>query len=221
MSLSFSECDAKFLRLLEDFDPAALEHSRSTVYGVWPDLTLAYLNPSWFIFAAENGGEPAISRQWTLGRSVLDSIAPPIRSFFQSNYERCLAEMRPWEHDYECSSADVYRRFRHKVLPVGRSEGLLLIHSPVVEEPQRSHASPVVADGFVNAAGFRVQCCHCRRFRRTDVPYAWDWVQAWVREMPANVSHGICEACFGYYYPVSDPDVLREEPFCTDDAPPV
>ena len=219
MNANFSECDARFRKLLEDFDVGALEHARSTVYGVWPDLTLAYMNPQWFIFAAENGGEPNISREWSLGRSVLDSIAAPIRPFYETNYARCLSERRPWEHNYECPSADVVRRFHHLVMPLGQSEGLLLIHSLLVEEPQPSSGAPAVVDRYLNAAGFRVQCCHCRKFRRTDVPYAWDWVAAWIRRTPDNVSHGICEACLGYYYPPADSDANRNQPFSTlDDA---
>ena len=74
-----------------------MESDRSTIYGLWPDLTLAYANPSWTRFAAENGGEPAISTDWTLGRCLLEAVAEPLRPFFVESYGRSLRESRPWK----------------------------------------------------------------------------------------------------------------------------
>jgi len=217
MSLDFSACDPRFRPLLSDYDSAALEHAEGTVYGMWRDFTLAYLNPTWFWFAAENDGEPAITRDWTLGRSMMDSVPTPLRSFFESNFRRCLQQSRPWEHTYECSSADVFRRFQQTVFPLAQSRGLLVVHSLLVESQYPGDDLLGSEDCYLNTFGFRVQCCHCRRFRRAADPRAWDWVRPWVRKPPENVSHGICESCFAFYYPESGRDDDPGSPFLTSE----
>jgi hypothetical protein len=57
-----AQYDVGFRPLLADCESGALEDATGTVYGLWPDLTLAFMNPAWFRFAAENRGEPAIFR---------------------------------------------------------------------------------------------------------------------------------------------------------------
>lgn len=194
------QCDPRFRPLLRDYDERALAAGKGTVYGVWADFTLAFLNPAWFRFAGENQGEPKISRDWTLGRSILEAIPPPILPFFQSHYGRCLAEGRPWEHHYECSSPDVYRKFHLNVFPLGEGEGLLLVNSLVAESHWIASENPLPADRYQNRDGILIQCCHCRRFRQNDVSATWDWVGDWVRQPPEHVSHGLCESCLGFYY---------------------
>ena len=133
-----------FQPLLADYDPGVLENDQGTIYGLWPDLTLAYFNPARFRFAAENGGEPAISQDWRLGRQVLEAIALPLRPFFEQNYRRCLLEDRPWEHFYECSSDQLYRQFHMTAFPLGRSKGLLVVNSLRVESEHHREVSPPV-----------------------------------------------------------------------------
>lgn len=55
-------CDRDFAALLEEYLPEELHTSEDTIYGLKPDLTLAYFNEGWAQFAKRNGGEPAISR---------------------------------------------------------------------------------------------------------------------------------------------------------------
>lgn len=142
--------------------------SENTVYGVRPDLTLAYVNLGWTRFAALNGGEPHISSEWNLGRCIEDAIAPVLRPFFSDNFSKCLRERRPWEHFYECSSAELYRKFCMKTFPLGKSEGLLIVHSLVREIPQTGLAHEPLEENYRHPTGLIIQCCHCRRVRRTD-----------------------------------------------------
>jgi hypothetical protein len=194
------QCDPRFRPLLADFEAGVLENANATVYGLWPDLTLAFLNPAWFQFAAENRGEPAISKDWPLGRCILDAIPASIRPFFEVNYRRSLQEGRPWVHVYECSSEAVYRNFHLKVFPLENSEGLLLVNSLWVETAQQQETFPPIEERYRNRNGLIIQCCHCRRFRRADAHSTWDWVRPWVEKMPENISHGICKICTGFYY---------------------
>jgi hypothetical protein len=208
-------CDAGFRPLLADFDAGDLERAETTVFGLWPDFTLAYMNAAWFRFAAANRGEPAISRDWNLGRCVLDAIPAPLRDFYETNYRRCLQERRPWEHTYECSSDDVYRTFHMTVFPLHNSAGLLLINSVRIETPLEPEVSTLNTTHYTNKHGLIMQCCHCRRFRQVERESTWHWVARWIKAIPQNVSHGICATCAGYYYPLHKLDHDHPTTFST------
>ena len=197
-SMSFHDPD--FQRLLDPFRLPTIHVSDNTVYGVRPDLTLSYVNRGWSNFAAKNGGEPLISSQWGLGCCVGDAIPPVLQPFFFDNFAKCLRERRPWVHLYECSSAEVYRKFSMKSFPLGEGEGLLIVHSLVQESSHTDIGCEPLETIYRNEDGLIVQCCHCRRVRRTG-KIRWDWVPAWLAIPPKNTSHGLCEPCFGYYYP--------------------
>ena len=210
------QADPRFQALLADFDGEAIQNNRATIYGLWPDLALAYFNSGWTRFAALNGGEPQISAEWPLGRCILDAIAEPLRPFFVENYGRCLREERPWEHAYECSSASVYRRFHLTAFPLGAAAAVLVVNSLRQEVAHTRVASPPLEQLYRDADGIVMQCCHCRRVRRVDDPKVWDWVPEWLTHQPANTSHGLCEPCMGFHYAerrIDRPGVV--EPFKT------
>lgn len=189
-----------FEALLAEFNSAALHTAGSTIYGLWPDLTLAYVNLEWVQFAARNGGEPGIVTDWKLGRCVLEAIAAPLRPFFSQNYQKCLLENRPWEHLYECSSPVLYRLFHMTTYPLGAAEGLLVVNSLRHEAPHTRLACPPLVELYFNEHGFIEQCCHCRRVRRVGADQVWDWVPEWVGACPPETSHGLCMPCLGYHY---------------------
>lgn len=191
---------SRFQSLLTSFNIESLQYSSETIYGLWPTLTLAYLNVGWKRFSSMNGGEPKITSEWPLGRCVLDAVSEPLRPFFAENYRRCLEDGRPWEHTYECSSADTLREFHMTAFPLGKSEGLLVINSLRREAVHTSVVSSPLDEHYRNEHGIVTQCSHCRRVRRTKATQVWDWVPAWVSTPPANTSHGLCEPCFGFYY---------------------
>lgn len=208
--------DARFRSLLNDFDLQELDGDCATIYGMWADLRLAFTNREWFRFAAENGGGEQFAAKWGSGRCVLDSVAAPLRPFFAENYRRCLSELRPWQHTYECSSADRFRKYCMKVYPLGNGEGLLVINSLRVESQHSRISSAPLIDRYCTQAGIFTQCCHCRCMRRVENPRMWDWVPDWVRESPEGTSHGICPKCVAFYYSKSRPEKLIL-PFSTID----
>ena len=202
------DCDPDFQRLLEPLDGERTVPEREqpdglvqgTTYGLWPDLRLAAYNAVWLKFSQENGGEPAISTRWPLGRCILDAIPAPLRPFFIQNYQRCLTEQRPWEHAYECSSAQTYREMHMLVLPLGKAEGLVVINSLTRTAPHQRTAMLAHVELYREASGTMTQCCHCRRMRRVDAHEVWEWVPEWVEQQPETTSHGICEPCFEFHY---------------------
>jgi hypothetical protein len=193
--------DSDFARLLADFNDDEIWESEDTIYGLWPNLTLAFFNRGWTRFASENGGESKINANHSLlGRSVLESFASSLRPFFKSNYEKCLRERCPWEHSFECSSAKLFRTFRMLTLPLGHSEGLLVINSLRRETFHTQLQCPPLDELYRNHDGIITQCCHCRRIRRCGTENTWDWIPDWLTNPPANLSHGLCEPCVGFHY---------------------
>lgn len=92
--------DSRFAKLLRSHDIASLRDHSGVVYGIWPDFRLAYLNPAWFQFALENGGEPRISKDWRLGASILEAMTSPVREFYQAKYRHSLSSRVVWNHEY-------------------------------------------------------------------------------------------------------------------------
>lgn len=190
----------RFLELLHEFKVPALLKSRDVIYGLWPDLSLAFTNASWRRFAADNAGQPAISERWGLGRCISDAIPEPLKSFYETNYRDCLNTATPWEHTYECSSVDTLRLFHMTALPIGKRQAILVVNSLRIETPMDRDSAPPLEATYLNRQGMMVQCAHCRRVRHAEPATSWDWVREWVRKPLHNTSHTICEPCLGFYY---------------------
>lgn len=204
-----SRRDPRFAPLLDQFGLLDLDQQPDTIYGLWPDLTLAYLNPAWFAFAASNGGEPGISDHWPIGRLVLDAVPECLKVWYQEFFSAALAAggKHPPQHEYECSSADLLRRYLMTVYPLhGSSSGALLVVNSLLVEvphlPSEQISMPPVSSVYVDDAGLIHQCAHCRRVRTVVGPTAWHWVPEWVRCPQLNVSHTLCNLCLNHYYPV-------------------
>lgn len=185
------------------FQLESIEEDHSILYLLRPDLRIAYCNKAWDRFAAENGGV-RLNRGEVLGTSVLEIIPEPLRSFYAGGFASAKREFRPWEHDYECSSPDLYRLFHMRVLPLANSY-LLVENSLRIERPHGAERPPMPANAalYLNANGLVTMCSHCRRTRRSstlETP-VWDWVPSYLENPPATVSHGLCRNCRAYFYP--------------------
>jgi len=193
--------DPAFESLIEATWLEILDAHPGSVYGLWRDLRLAYANRHWYGFAADNGGEPAISTRWPVGASVADVVPEVLRWRRRARIEMCLARDVLVEHDVECSSPDTHRVFHETMYPVGHGAGVLVVNSLLVEGPHEPGAGP----GRPSRAAYRqqngmiVQCAACRCVRRRGRE-VWDWVPAWVAVPPTPITHGMCPRCLGYEY---------------------
>lgn len=202
-------CDPGFAALLKGFDQEAIDRHSSSVYGLWPDLSLAYVNPAWFRFAADNNGEPDISTRWSIGSAFMQAVPDPLQNFYARLFSATLADgtrtdPRPVQHEYECSSAALYCRFLMTVYPLRSSSGLLVVNTLTVECPHdQSERPPQLADPqtYADADGIVRQCAHCRRIQVPANPDLWHWIPAWVEKCPAQTSHTLCNFCLDHYYP--------------------
>lgn len=191
----------KFPTLLNSFNLETLESDSSSIFGLSTDLTINYLNPVWFLFAAENGGEPSISERFGIGTHVGDALAGAAKEYYLSIYKEVLKKGKVWHHDYECSSPETFRLYHQAAYPLYKRHGLVIVNSLVREEPIDSSSShPPVVELYTQETGIITQCSNCRRVQRVSPQDVWDWVPAWVERMPENISHSFCRICFEYYF---------------------
>lgn len=193
----------EFAAALDKFDLGTLESESGAVYALDRDLQLCYFNPAWYRFAQDNHGEPAITERYPLGTPLLHAISGPLQSYYLDAYTRVLHEGLTWQHDYECSSGSVYRRFHQKSYPLANGRAVIVINSLSITRPHEDSAeitTPPDESRYRGSHGLIVQCSHCRRVQRAAQPEHWDWVPAWVDRLPPRVSHSLCQPCYDYYY---------------------
>lgn len=173
----------------------------NTSYILDHDLRLVRTNPAWARFARANDGERVLV-EWGPGRSIVEAICDELRPFYVNGFAHAHETGRTWEHDYECSSAGMFRTFRMIAFPIG--DGFVVTHALRIV---RFHDRPVFPPSDVySARGVITMCAHCRRVRHTQVPDRWDWVPAYVAEPPFNTTHGLCPPCKQYYYGQAAPE---------------
>ncbi len=191
-----SALDPAFSPLIAGFGHEAL-HGPQTVCGLFDDFRIGFTNQAWQRFAVENGA-PELEQRWGLGKSYLDAISGPLSEYFRDAFQGCLVSRLRWDHEYECSSPQLFRAMSLSVYPL--EGGLLLVHA--VSAQRRVHALPSPVDGFhVDEQGIAVQCGHCRKTRRADDASRWEWVAELVEDCSTITSHGLCPVCLDHYYP--------------------
>ena len=198
MTLIFAEPEIE--SILQSYPLDSLHQSNDSVYALRADLTLVYVNSGWSRFASENGGS-AIPDRWPLGSSILDAIPAVLRPFFADNFARCLNSNSPWQHLYECSSPQVFREFQMIAYPLGNRQGFLVVNSLFRSAMHSQSGRAPLEEDCRQENGMITQCAHCRRTKRLLEESTWDWVKS----CPDRTSHGLCEPCFGYFYPENMP----------------
>jgi hypothetical protein len=196
-----------FAACLAPFDLAVMEQMPATICGLWPDLSLGYVNRAWNAFGRANGGSEEEGR-WGLGANVLDVVPLPLRPFYERLFARALETRAPVDHDYECSSPARRRTFRMRAHPTVAG-AVVVVHSLLCEAAHGEEAHAAIERAYRSKSGMIEQCAHCRRVRRAVTPAGtaaeWDWVPGYVAHMPARTSHGVCAICMDYFY--SEPEV--------------
>jgi hypothetical protein len=137
------------------------------------------------------------------------AIPDPLQPFYSQIFTTALASTpaptaRPLQHEYECSSASLYRRFLMTVYPVKNGAGLLVVNTLAAERRHDAEERPPHAANpalYVDQDGIVRQCTHCRRIQVAGSSDLWHWVPAWVEHCPPSTSHTLCTFCLDYYYP--------------------
>src|SRR5690242_15093391 len=149
-----------------NFAAATAENDPSVVFALDASLRIAFCNPAWDRFASEKAGTAAVRASDVLGRPVLDFIAGPLRGFYEFAFKRVLTAGEPWKHEYECSSASLFRQFTMEVLPIRQPPGLMIINTLVVLRPHSEPPLPAINDLYWDKNRRIIMCCSCRKTMR-------------------------------------------------------
>jgi hypothetical protein len=173
-----------------------LDASDDVAYVLTPERVIVRTNAAWERFAAANGGA-ALALDPPYG-ALLDALLPvALRSFYVDAFTRAQATGERWEHDYECSSPERYRRFHMVAYPFDGA--LVVVSSLRIERPHDRPECPP-DDAAYAVDGIITMCSHCRRVRHPAGSLRWDWVPDYVRAPLPNLSHGLCEPCYEFYW---------------------
>lgn len=182
--------------LARNFDLEALHAEESVLVALDHDDRIAWVNGAWTRFALENGGAGVLARHG-VGSCYLDGVRGPLADYFRRGFASVRESGDVWEVDYECSSPELYRLHRMRVLPTA-SAGLLVEHNVVEARPHDRPPEVPQESHYRDERGVLMQCSNCRKVRR--VGDGWRWIPAWVATTPAPpVSHGLCATCEGVY----------------------
>jgi hypothetical protein len=177
---------------------AALEQSPDVSFALDPDLRLIFRNEAWNRFAAENDA-PELAGRDVIGTDLRRVIGGELLLFYSAGFEKVERERVAWECCYECSSPELFRKFRMQIQPLAPS-GYVVRNSLLVERPHATAASDEGAE-YLNDHAIISLCMHCRCSRRTTPPFRWDFVPSHLKRGLRNVSHSLCPVCLEYFYP--------------------
>ena len=177
------------------YQPGALDTIGASIAVLDVGGTLLWVNDAWYRFARANGCEFAVGRYST----YCDGITGPLRAEYEHVLAGVVATGTVFEQSYECSSPEVIRHFRMRVLPF-LPDGLLVEHTETA-----AHLAPLedaaLEELFFNAHQLMIQCSNCRRVRRPGGGIeTWVWVPQLVARSHPRTSHGLCTPCLGYYW---------------------
>lgn len=173
----------------------ALDASPMVSYAIDPEFRIRYCNAAWDRFAIANEA-PELTNGRALGTNLLATIHAELRPFYLEGFEQANRSGAVWECQYECSSAEVFRKFQMRVHPIAPKGWFAITNALSVERPHIGYST----DGG-NSGPLLTMCCHCRWTRRTDDTTRWDFVPAHLERSVTNVSHGLCPICRAYFYP--------------------
>lgn len=191
--------DPNFIDVLAPHDLATLDRDANVIFGIWADFRLAYMNPGWFHFAADNEGEPGISIRFPLGTDIRNAWPAELKGFWSDQFKRSLESGEIFEFDYECSAPMTYRLEHMIAYPLKDRAGLLVVNSLVVERPIEE-ARVTLDESYFGPSGIVTQCVHCRRIKNLVQPKTWDWIPELVAKPDPNTSHALCERCMAHFY---------------------
>ena len=176
-----------------------LRADSAVCYLLDSDLNIAYANPAWDQFARDNDGSQ-LTADTVIGTNIFEVIPTVLRPFYTRVFEQVRSTAVVWQHIYECSGPERFRKFRMR-LHLMDPDWLMVSNTLLVEEDLgwKAPASDYI---YRNRRGLIVMCAHCRSSQRIDDPRQWDFCSAHLKVPPASlgVHAGLCPTCRGYFY---------------------
>jgi hypothetical protein len=193
----------EFLRALgRTIDLARLEESHHTIFGLTPELRLAYYNPAWLELAAMSGAL-RMAESWALGRAVLAAVPVVLRSHYVDGYAAAMASGRAWETEYLSPTPHRLKRHLMRVVPLPARSGLLVFNLELSDTRHGESAHPPDDRRFRHGDGRLHQCASCRQFAPAAQPDRWLFVPSWLVASPPGVTSQLCPACAAELQPAA------------------
>lgn len=193
--------DVSFASSLEHLELDSVRRSADVIYALDRDYRLRAYNNAWENFARENDGE-GILAQYDLGSNIFHAIPEELTPFYEEAYRNALERRERFDHDYECSSPEVYRLLRESVYPLADGNGWLVSHHIIRVHAHTDSPAPMT-DDLINGSGMVTQCSHCRKVCVPGEEEQWVWIPGSLSLPREILSHGLCPRCCDFYYPGS------------------
>src|SRR5690348_845763 len=92
----------------------ALKTDSAVCYVLDSKHNIAYTNLAWDKFARDNGGSH-LTADAVNGTNIFQVIPPVLRSFYTRVFDEVQRRAVVWQHIYECSGPQRFRKFRMRV----------------------------------------------------------------------------------------------------------
>src|SRR5579872_1716655 len=140
-----------------------IEKTAAVSYVLDSDQRFAYCNPAWNEFAIDNGA-PELSGGAVVGSELFSAIPDVLRPFYSDMLEQVRRTGQVWQHVYQCSSPQKFRKLRMRTHLL--NSGWLLVTNTLVVEMAHLNIVPGKQDAYTSADGMITMCSHCRCSRR-------------------------------------------------------
>lgn len=186
--------------------PAHLRTLTNTIYVVDKNYNIVDFNDGYKLFAIANEGEDILEK-WPIGSNVLSSVPEIIKDFIKNMYDEVILNNNTIEHEYDCHSPTVFRRFTMRILPLHNKFALhehSLIESSALNDSCELSEHDIESK-FMDSNGIIHQCCHCRKIQSSSDLNNWTWVVSLIKRnkrYSGKVSHTICPVCMFHYFQI-------------------
>lgn len=190
--------DQTFVAMLPVAESRVIAASRDTVYVLDRLLTIRAYNSAYARFGASNGC-PQVEQVYGIGCKLVTVLPPVASNLYMPAYRQAMETGTRVDHDYECSSPRVYRRYRQTAYPLAEGRGLIVTNHLVYEMPHTWRPQTTGPRHF-DENGWLTLCACCRKVRDWSRPEKWDWVPGLVEVPHPRTTHGYCLHCLHFYY---------------------
>jgi hypothetical protein len=190
--------DTDFNCPLSQAQVCAIADSEDNIYVLDPALTIRAYNHAYVNFGVANGCS-VIVRDFGIGCSLEQVLNGAARDFYIPAYRRAMERNQRLDHDYECSSPLVFRRFHQSAYPLADGKALVVSHHLMHEYPHVWHPRQLRPKHF-DEHGWLTQCACCRKVRDGSARDKWDWIPRIVQSPHPRAIQTYCGNCLSFYY---------------------
>ena len=190
--------DSAFASRLPEAQARIIADSEDSIFVLDEELAIRACNAAYLRFGETNGCT-GIESRFGLGCRLTQVLPHAVCDIYLPIYLKALESGARVDHDYECSSPQVFRRYHQTVYPLRERRGLIVSNHLVYEVPHSWKAS-AKKPGHFDADGWLSQCACCRKVKDRSRPENWDWVPAFVESPHPRTTHTYCLTCLDFYY---------------------